>query len=201
MEEIREYARKNIPQIIGINNFYSVLVPIIKIEGKDNILFEVRSKKLRTQPGEISFPGGRIEENESPEKAAIRETSEELLISENDIQYYGQSDTVVNANLSIIYSFIGEIKLPLEKVGKNPSEVEEIFTVPLQYFLENEPQSYELEMKVRENNKFPYELIPNGKNYRFKRGKDKVYFYKYKDKIIWGFTAKILKNIKDKISI
>ena len=53
------------------------------------------------------------------------------------------------------------------------------------------PDIYEVDLKVKSSEDFPYDLIPNGKNYKFKRGTDKIHFYRYKDKIIWGFTAKI----------
>lgn len=64
--------------------------------------------------------------------------------------------------------------------------------MPFVFFLENEPEIYDLKIEVKETEGFPYELIPNGKEYEFKRGIEKVVFYKYKDKIIWGFTAKIM---------
>ncbi|MFR0063407.1 MAG: NUDIX hydrolase, partial [Megasphaera micronuciformis] len=57
----------------------AVLVPFIKNAGGLDLLFEVRSKTLRWQPGDISFPGGKIEASDvTPLAAAIRETGEEL---------------------------------------------------------------------------------------------------------------------------
>ena len=55
------------PYINGYQNMKraSVLVPIIKNNDSHEILFEVRSKTLRSQPNEIAFPGGKIEENET----------------------------------------------------------------------------------------------------------------------------------------
>jgi len=46
---------------------YAVLIPIIEVDGKDHILFEVRSQNI-TQPGEVSFPGGRVEMGETFKK-------------------------------------------------------------------------------------------------------------------------------------
>ena len=62
------------PYINGYQNMKraSVLVPIIKNNDSHEILFEVRSKTLRSQPNEIAFPGGKIEENETPREACIR---------------------------------------------------------------------------------------------------------------------------------
>ena len=44
------------------------------------------------------------------------------------------------------------------------------------------------------NEEFPYSLLPNGKDYNWRRGKHLVLFYKYMDYIIWGFTARMTKK-------
>ena len=57
----------------------SILIPLIQVDEEWHILFEVRSFTMRKQPGDISFPGGRIDStDETPLEAAIRETHEEL---------------------------------------------------------------------------------------------------------------------------
>ena len=59
----------------------AVMIPLIKKNDGYHILFEVRSNKLSQQPGEICFPGGRREHDETSMETSIRETCEELLIS------------------------------------------------------------------------------------------------------------------------
>ena len=61
----------------------AVMIPLIKKNDGYHILFEVRSNKLSQQPGEICFPGGRREHDETSMETSIRETCEELLISES----------------------------------------------------------------------------------------------------------------------
>ena len=70
------------PGMIGEEKFrqYAVLVPLINISGVTYLIFEKRSNKLKRQPGEICFPGGKLEENETMQECAVRETEEELLI-------------------------------------------------------------------------------------------------------------------------
>ena len=64
----------------------AVMIPLIKKNDGYHILFEVRSNKLSQQPGEICFPGGRREHDETSMETSIRETCEELLISESNIK-------------------------------------------------------------------------------------------------------------------
>ena len=73
------------PEILGHEKLpkYAVLLPLIEVENETHILFEVRSLSLRRQPGEICFPGGKIDPEDSDQrKCAIRETTEELGINE-----------------------------------------------------------------------------------------------------------------------
>lgn len=189
--DIKKIAQSSQMQAVGIKNKYSVFIPIIKIDGELHILYEVRALSLRNQPGEISFPGGRIEADENFVDAAVRETCEELLLLESDLEVYSKGDFLVNPYSAIIYSVVGEIKKPFNEIIPSKDEVDSLFAVPVKYFLENKPDVYELDLKVTEKNEFPYDLIPNGRNYKFKRGIDQVCFYEFEDKIIWGFTAKM----------
>ncbi|WP_455256782.1 NUDIX hydrolase [Peptoniphilus asaccharolyticus] len=194
IEDISSILKDHAPGPIGVKNKYSVLIPLIEIDGELNLLYEIRSKSLRNQPGEISFPGGRIEDGEDYIQAAIRETSEELCIPEDKIEVVAEGDFLINPYHAIIYSVVGKLNVDAAEIKASRDEVDSVFYVPLKYFLENEPDIYELDLKVNSSEDFPYELIPNGKNYKFKRGMDRVHFYKYKGKIIWGFTAKLTYN-------
>lgn len=202
INEIKEFMKNHKMDVVGIKDKFSVFIPLIEVDGEIHILYEVRAMTLRNQPGEVSFPGGRIEKDESYIEAAVRETCEELLLEENDIKVYGKGNCLVSPYSAIIYSVVGEIKRNVEEIFPNEDEVDRIFTVPLNYFLENEPEIYEMQLGVKEISEFPYHLIPQGKNYKFKRGIDKIHFYKYKNKVIWGFTAKMtadfIKELKEK---
>ncbi|MBS6534864.1 MULTISPECIES: NUDIX hydrolase [Peptoniphilus] len=190
-------GRKPLP--VDVKNRFSVMIPLIKRDGDIHLLFEKRAFTLRNQPGEISFPGGRIEKGESPREAAVRETAEELLISEREIEIYSEGDFVVNPYAAIIYTFVGEIKKDFDKISPSEDEVEKVFTVPLSYFLKTKPKSYKINLRVERNKEFPYHLIPNGVNYKFKRGREEVLFYEYEDEIIWGFTAKMARRFVENL--
>lgn len=171
---------------------FSVLVPIVQTGDKQYLLFEVRSEKLNSQPNEICFPGGKIEKMESPQQAAVRETCEELLITERSIKVVGELDTVVTPFNSIIYPFAGELH---EYSGTfNPDEVKEIFTVPLSFFINTKPLHHDIDVSLKPKEDFPYNMIQDGKDYPWGKGLYPVYFYVYRDKIIWGITARIVFN-------
>ena len=199
--KIKAKLQKKSPLPVDVKNRFSVMIPLIKRKGEIHLLFEKRALTLRNQPGEISFPGGRIEKNESPWDAAIRETCEELLIEEKDLEIYSEGDFLVNPYAAIIYSFIGEIKKDFFEITPSKAEVESIFTVPLKFFMETEPKAYSINLKVNRSDDFPYHLIPNGRDYKFKRGREEVLFYEYKGEIIWGFTAKMTRRFIERISL
>ena len=59
--------------------------------------------------------------------------------------------------------------------------MDHLFTVPLNYYLNTEPKGYDLEMQTKYSEEFPYNLIPGGKNYNFRKSERKIYFYQYND--------------------
>ncbi|QEK12861.1 CoA pyrophosphatase [Crassaminicella thermophila] len=175
---------------------FSVLVPIVKVKDQLELLFEVRSKSLKVQPREICFPGGKLEKNESIKQCAIRETCEELNISPEKIQIFGPLDFLVLPYNLILYPFLGTISnINIHNISFNKDEVSEIFTVPIDFFIKNKPQEHHIYLNANIPEDFPYHLIPSGKNYSWKTGKYPVLFYKYKNYVIWGITARIIKNL------
>lgn len=197
MTSIPERFRNRKINISDRNSYgeFSVLVPIVEVNGNEALLFEVRSEKLNRQPNEICFPGGQIEGHENNMSAAVRETSEELLIPKESIEVYGELDTLVTPFNTIIYPFLGAIR---DYSGTfSTEEVKETFTVPLSYLMETEPLCHHIDVEMRPGDDFPYELIQQGTNYPWKRGKYPVCFYAYNDRIIWGITARIIKNFID----
>jgi len=187
------------PTILGSDDFskYSILIPLLEKENESHILFEVRSEQLRRQPGEICFPGGRIDQSDKDEKyTAIRETCEELGIQENSLSNIYPTDYLISPYGTIIYPFIGVLSNKVA-IKPNAAEVGEVFTVPITYFLQNEPDVYEINMNIEPDKDFPYNLIIGGENYKWQVHKQKEYFYNYENKVIWGLTARILKHFID----
>ena len=195
LKSIRNKFENYKPYINGFENMKraSILVPIVKIEDSYYILFEVRSKNLRTQPSEISFPGGKIENGETPMDAAIRETCEELGTSEDNIEIISQLDLLITHMNLIIHPYVGILN-NINHLDINKDEVDHTFLVPITHLIENKPKYYKNKLEVIPDDKFPYDIIPNKENYKFQESSYPVLFYEYKDYVIWGLTARILEN-------
>ncbi len=189
-------SRKSCP--LDISNNFSVFLPLIYVGKELHILFEVRAKHLKTQPGEISFPGGLVEKGESFKKACIRETQEELNISKEDIKIIGELDYINSPYNFMLYVYCGILEgINREEIKPNHDEVDHIFTVPINFFLVNNPIVHNVGIKIITPDDFPYHLIQNGEKYNWRKGNYPVYFYVYNDYIIWGITARIIKNFID----
>lgn len=192
-------VKDRIPEVLGNKDFskFAILLPMIEKDGEVHILFEVRSHQMRSQPGDICFPGGRIDKQDDSEKdTAIRETVEELGIERQQISDVFPLDYIVSPFGMIVYSFAGIIDPDVE-FRPNPPEVDSLFTVPLSFFLEKDPKVYRVNFDIQPEESFPYDLIAGGENYNWRTRQVDEYFYIYEDKVIWGLTAKILTHFME----
>ncbi len=71
-------------------------------------------------------------------------------------------------------------------------EVERVFTAPLAWFAAREPEVYITDVVTEPGADFPFELVPGGRAYRWRKGEYRVLFYRHEEAVIWGMTAKIL---------
>jgi len=158
----------------------AVLVPLFK-KGKDcHLLFTKRSEEVKYHKGEISFPGGVVDEDDSELiSTALREAFEEIGLKESDVQIIGLLDDIVTITKFIVTPIVGLFPYPYPfKVSV--AEIAELIEVPLSFLLDE--------------NCFSEKEIPRG-------GREEViYNYQYGDHNIWGATARILKQFLDLIS-
>ncbi|HLR21217.1 MAG TPA: CoA pyrophosphatase [Tissierellaceae bacterium] len=196
INSIVERLKNREPESMEEINHCAILIPLVKIDGEWEIIFELRSKNMSTQPGEVSFPGGKMETNESYKETAVRETVEELNIPKESIDILGELDYLRSYTNLEIHCFLGTISgISVDNISPNPGEVDHIFTVPLKYFLETEPEGYYMDVENTYNAEFPYNLIPGGKDYKFRKLRRTIYFYQYNDYVIWGYTATMIKHL------
>jgi peroxisomal coenzyme A diphosphatase NUDT7 len=194
MKQIVSKLQNHTPTILGIREFskYAVLLPLVEKEDGLHVLFEIRAYHLRRQPGEVCFPGGKVDDTDRNElETAVRETSEELGIQRKNIADVFPLDFLVTPFGTIIYPFVGVIH-DVTKITPNDAEVAEIFTVPLDYFKTVKPEIFNVHYSVEPEENFPFELIIGGENYNWQKRQVDEYFYRYEGKVIWGLTARIL---------
>lgn len=158
------------------------------------MVFEVRSSRLEEQPGDISFPGGMAEPGETPEEAACRELEEELQITKEQYERIAMLDIMHTGNL-LIYPLLVELRD--YRITYNTDEVAEIFTVPVSFFVETEPEIYKISLEVKEPEDFPFDKIYGGRNYAWRKRTEKIYFYEYENYCIWGITAKLIHSFTE----
>lgn len=195
---IKDIIQNKRPSILDSGKESAVLVPIIEVDHEIHLLFEVRSLSLNSQPGEICFPGGKIEQGESPLDCAIRETSEELNICKSKIEIVNKLAHLTTLSNMTIHSYCGVLKkTDLNSIDFNKDEVASIFSVPVRDLLAQDPICGKMKINLTPSKDFPFHLIEDGESYKWQSGIYPVYFYEYKDHIIWGITAKILKNFLD----
>lgn len=196
IDTIEKTLHNHIPVPQGVHIQNSVMVLLFPIDGELHILYTQRAFSLKKQPGDICFPGGKKEGNETPLETALRETQEELGISKNVIHVLGQTDYIITHHGSIIYPFVGYVDaISVKDIVFNKTEVAKLFTVPLRFFSQAQPLTHYIYFKPELPEDFPYELIMGGRNYPFTTPKIAELFYEYDGNIIWGMTARITKHV------
>ena len=191
---IKEKMKGRKPGVIGDRKEFAVLIPLVEREDGLHLLFEKRSGNIK-QPGDTCFPGGRIEAGESITECALRETAEEIGIT--DVEVIGQFDSILEVNRITMHTVVGIVtEGALKNVRINSDEVADIFTVPLDFFVTAEPMSHTVKI-IQDTADFPYEETGIRKDYKWRVGHQEILIYHYKDRIIWGLTARIAKWFAD----
>jgi len=150
----------------------SVLFPIVLRESGPSVLLTQRADHLKDHPGQISFPGGRVEANDSsPAHTALREAQEEIGLSSAHVEIVGylpEYRTVTGYRVTPVVAIV----TPPFDLRPDPGEVAEVFEVPLAFLMDSA-------------NHQQHSLLY--------RGKMRQYFaMPYRDYFIWGATAGII---------
>lgn len=196
LERLSQWLNSREPTLMDAPARYAVLVPLVEQNGKLHVLYEVRAGSLRRQPGEVCFPGGRIEGEETPENCAVRETGEELGIPEENLQLLGRLDFIAHRANFIMYPILARVlDGGWEQMRVNPEEVEQTFLVPLEHLLTHPPLEYDYELIPKTGETFPYELIGIPRNYAWQKGGENVPVYPWQGRAIWGLTGRITRHL------
>lgn len=185
----------------------AVLIPFLIRDGAYHVLYEIRAAKLRSQPGEICFPGGRIEAGETPLETAVREATEELCVDRSRIEIVGALDDTIGPGTIPLFTYIA--LLHDYEGTRSRAEVDAVFTQPLDWILANDPEIYRINLERKMPEDFPYEYVPGGRDYRWREQFYSVPFYPglqtelslfevprtQKMPVLWGVTARVTHSL------
>ena len=184
----------------------AVIIPLLEKDGEMHILFEERAHTLEFQPGDVCFPGGRIEKGETPIEAAKREFFEELYSVTSYSEEAAESSLNILTALTPLMGPTGAPVYPFAALVKNDQfsyskdEVERIFTYPVSYLKEHPPVSYPMQKKTTPPDNFPYEKVTGGKTtYNWYVQRYDMWVYKDTSPVIWGFTGRLLHSFLELI--
>jgi 8-oxo-dGTP pyrophosphatase MutT (NUDIX family) len=153
----------------------AVLVPLVVREQAPSVLLTRRTDHLHHHPGQISFPGGRLEADDaSPVHAALRETEEEIGLARSHVELIGALPDYLTGTGFRVTPVVGLVHPPFD-LTLDAFEVAEAFEVPLAHFLD--PRNHQ-----------EHSILHEGRMRRFHAMPWHGYF-------IWGATAGILMSL------
>ena len=155
----------------------SVLIPIIAREHGLSMLLTRRTDHLHDHPGQVCFPGGRVEKaDDSAIDTALRETEEEVGLDRRYVDVIGSMPEYITATGYRVTPIVSIID-PLFQIKPDPYEVAEVFEVPLSYLMDG-----------MNHQRIVAEFPPGMRNRSF-------YAIPYEKYFIWGATAGMLRNL------
>ncbi len=158
----------------------AVLAPLVLHDGGVTVLLTRRADHLIHHPGQISFPGGRVEpDDDGPETTALREPEEEIGLRPDRAEIVGRLDVYVTRTGFQVTPVVALLRPPLD-LRPDPQEVAAIFEVPLAVVLE--AANYRRHSRMHEGRRRWFYAVSHGEHY------------------IWGATAGMLVNLRQRLA-
>ena len=166
-----------VPEIKSNTNYRLASVLVVIYGDSPKIIMTEKPKSMKLHAGEISFPGGKLDVNDSDLlETALRETREEIGLVISKDQVVGQLDPVVTLNSGFLILPFLTLLNELPPLVSN-SEVEKILHIPLSTLLETIKKDSD----------------PNH------NPTDDMYTFEHQGQIVWGASARILKQVKNSL--
>jgi 8-oxo-dGTP pyrophosphatase MutT (NUDIX family) len=152
----------------------AVLMPLFDKDGAAHFLLTLRTHKVDTHKGQISFPGGGWEAGDRTiHDTALRESYEEVGIRPEDVQIIGELDDVIAVSDHLVTPVVATIPHPYSFVVSE-HEIEELIEIPLSFFMDL--KNCRIEERSHRGQTVP------------------VYFYNYNHHVVWGLTAHMIRS-------
>jgi len=146
---------------------------------RPGVLLTHRPEDMRAHPGQVAFPGGKLDPGENAVEAALREAHEELAISPSDVRVIGASDRFVTGSGYDVTPVLGLVPSDLP-ITPNPQEVSGWFEAPLRFILD--PANHVQKLGEWRGRTRPYIEID------------------WQGHRIWGITAAIIANLSRRLA-
>lgn len=161
----------------------AVLLALYEEAGETRIILTRRSSRLSSHRGEVSFPGGRIDEGEGPVEAALREAFEEVALDPSEVEVVGHLHPIVTlASRSLINPVVATLRSKPALVAA-PAEVERVFDVALCDLLVDGVFHEERWRR------------PERPSPRSADGSFPLWFFEVAGEMIWGATGRLLVDL------
>jgi 8-oxo-dGTP pyrophosphatase MutT (NUDIX family) len=155
----------------------AVLVPLVDRNDGLSLMLTQRALHMHDHPGQISFPGGRVDLTDSTRiETALREMEEEVGVDRSHVEILGTLPEYRTGSGYRVTPVVSIVTPPFD-VHTNPDEVAEVFEVPFSFFMDG--SNYQVRSAE----------FPNG------AGKRTFYTVPYKNRFVWGATAGMLRNL------
>jgi 8-oxo-dGTP pyrophosphatase MutT (NUDIX family) len=156
----------------------AVLIPVVEAGGDARVIFTQRTSTLRKHSGQIAFPGGKLDADETAELAALREAEEEIGLGRHFVEVIGRLPSVPVLSGFRITPVLATVR-PGFELTPNPGEVESVFDVPLSFLMD--PANHRRERRMFGDRDWFY------------------YVMSYQDRRIWGITAGIVRSVYERL--
>ncbi len=157
-----------------------VLISILMAPQGPRVILTKRSSALKHHPGQIAFPGGKVDQSDSgPVDAALREATEEIGMPRNHANVIGTLPPHETVTGFTVTPVVAVLKRSFA-VRPEPDEVEEVFSVPLEHLLRLE--NYAVQGRRWRGQRRYYYTVPFGPYY------------------IWGASARMMYNLAERMN-
>jgi 8-oxo-dGTP pyrophosphatase MutT (NUDIX family) len=160
----------------------AVLCLLFEKGGEANVVLTRRAAHLRSHSGEVSFPGGRLQPDEPPLHAALREANEEIGVDVGSVEVIGELTPLTTVRSPVLVRcFVGRWNVPDDiAFAADPAEVEKVFSVPLADLARQGVYHEELWPSLEDQAHTTYRAVA---------------FFHLEDDIVWGATGRLLTEL------